>query len=1264
MAAAASGVIAGGNSRGRDNSGLGDGRAASDEGAADASRPAAARDAREAAEGAAAAATAWDGGGAAAVAWPNDGAHDTGESDDADRDSGAPSLPRFLKRDLRAWAPGRSYSLGEELRDAGEVTHCSMIGCTLAGRVQGKNILVHTGADGCLVGKCSICRAWTSPHLAPASASASSVPPVDMDADGPPAEAADAARAAAKHPRAGPGRRQVRGVSMCAHTIALLLHFLGEKQALTATAKPALFTQLRTLGPERLIALVGVVAGRNPALLGRLQSYVTMVSRPAAGLSSGIQRGEEFLAAGGFNDPSAPLPQPGTMATAAVLQSSNKPPTSAEALPESIYQRTLAQALRQYAQASYSTGNAVQHRQDAYRSSVGPLLESRFDEIRAVPVPSLTDSNFSGETNPLQQLVPLAGEIFAACRSAGINAWQSPHHMDAKAMVTKLEEYVVERLLLWAWKPITANGVGGLRPSNCLTFEVTAAQRRAWLAAVERTPSTVLWPALARLHEPIQCGSRRRAAVDIVVKATNGFGAAAPVESLFAERLPHLVGFQFELLRQWQSYAEAFGLCHAADRPVEACMALVEATVRHRAAREASSSSSSDGVASELSLLDQVVEYVQQHQDAVRKQCKDVEEGRVLALLFQLEKVSVVHCYNACVACERHALAADCLMRSTQQGGRELLTDLLVSHPEMLRNPQDCSRYISALQPSSSNGSSSSTPAMGPGDIVEVDRAQCVGEGGRGTVVSSDAQGNYAVKYANAGPREKGLPAEALTLLEAAPAGSKPDQVSGSLLRVYAAAATGLSGQDDYWGGRGHIDQPAWTLVQKLAQNDAGSVGAELLDEHVGSVLQLFARTSLTPEQFREKHSELRTTVYPNGRWKQLALPKLNQMCEPSPEEMGVSALLSRKRWVEFLLEEGDTVAAVQVVSKTGHEEVQAMRFDNAVTAFEEALKVCGERSDDSEPSAQTLRLQEERVAVVKRRDAAAAAGKGDYSLLSDGEQEHVERTLKDREEAAAATKTKAAVKAKAAKAAMAKQQAAAAAPPSDDSASTSAAVGGTATGEPEVPSPAAMPPGKRLALASTQAKAKAGSGRGAGSGAAGAGGRGKKRGRGRPAGSGGGGAKRTRTATTKPATVSSLRVPMLRVVGDRIVVSDPDDLDGADRLEERRRSESPAPEPPAKKERRSTVIGGDLVQAASAAPRSTDNGCTSPIVRLLLGSDPVEEVAPAPVTKKHKPGLPAHEQAADGKLLSAASYLPVSPPQPQQQITAAAPPHAATTSC
>ena len=50
------------------------------------------------------------------------------------------------------------------------------------------------------------------------------------------------------------------------------------------------------------------------------------------------------------------------------------------------------------------------------------------------------------------------------------------------------------------------------------------------------------------------------------------------------------------------------------------------------------------------------------------------------------------------------------------------------------------------------------------GDVVEVDRAQAAGAGGVATVVAVDAEfETYAVKYVAGGPREKDLPAEALT---------------------------------------------------------------------------------------------------------------------------------------------------------------------------------------------------------------------------------------------------------------------------------------------------------------------------------------------------------------------------------------------------------------------------------------------------------------------------------------------------------------------
>ena len=59
------------------------------------------------------------------------------------------------------------------------------------------------------------------------------------------------------------------------------------------------------------------------------------------------------------------------------------------------------------------------------------------------------------------------------------------------------------------------------------------------------------------------------------------------------------------------------------------------------------------------------------------------------------------------------------------------------------------------------------TPAsrerLKPGDVVDVDRKFAVGDGGRGTIVSEDAEGNYVVKYAGGGPQEKGVPLAALT---------------------------------------------------------------------------------------------------------------------------------------------------------------------------------------------------------------------------------------------------------------------------------------------------------------------------------------------------------------------------------------------------------------------------------------------------------------------------------------------------------------------
>ncbi len=59
--------------------------------------------------------------------------------------------------------------------------------------------------------------------------------------------------------------------------------------------------------------------------------------------------------------------------------------------------------------------------------------------------------------------------------------------------------------------------------------------------------------------------------------------------------------------------------------------------------------------------------------------------------------------------------------------------------------------------------SQASSDQLRPGDVVEVDRKFAVGDGGRGTIVSEDAEGNYVVKYAGGGPQEKGVPLAALT---------------------------------------------------------------------------------------------------------------------------------------------------------------------------------------------------------------------------------------------------------------------------------------------------------------------------------------------------------------------------------------------------------------------------------------------------------------------------------------------------------------------
>ena len=49
--------------------------------------------------------------------------------------------------------------------------------------------------------------------------------------------------------------------------------------------------------------------------------------------------------------------------------------------------------------------------------------------------------------------------------------------------------------------------------------------------------------------------------------------------------------------------------------------------------------------------------------------------------------------------------------------------------------------------------------------MVDVDRKFAVGDGGRGTIVSQDADGNYVIKYAGGGPQEKGVPLAALACL-------------------------------------------------------------------------------------------------------------------------------------------------------------------------------------------------------------------------------------------------------------------------------------------------------------------------------------------------------------------------------------------------------------------------------------------------------------------------------------------------------------------
>ena len=70
------------------------------------------------------------------------------------------------------------------------------------------------------------------------------------------------------------------------------------------------------------------------------------------------------------------------------------------------------------------------------------------------------------------------------------------------------------------------------------------------------------------------------------------------------------------------------------------------------------------------------------------------------------------------------------------------------------------------------------------GDVVEVDRAKAVGDGGRATIVAADS-GKFAVKYA-VGAREKALGAEALTLIEPVPASAAPVYAAGLSARQLA----------------------------------------------------------------------------------------------------------------------------------------------------------------------------------------------------------------------------------------------------------------------------------------------------------------------------------------------------------------------------------------------------------------------------------------------------------------------------------------------
>ena len=66
--------------------------------------------------------------------------------------------------------------------------------------------------------------------------------------------------------------------------------------------------------------------------------------------------------------------------------------------------------------------------------------------------------------------------------------------------------------------------------------------------------------------------------------------------------------------------------------------------------------------------------------------------------------------------------------------------------------------------------------ALRPGDIVEVERKFAKGDGGRGTIVSQDGDGSFVIKLASGGPKEKGMPRSALTLVASAAPEEQPEQ--------------------------------------------------------------------------------------------------------------------------------------------------------------------------------------------------------------------------------------------------------------------------------------------------------------------------------------------------------------------------------------------------------------------------------------------------------------------------------------------------------